>query len=189
MYSIQKVAALAVASLVLSACASVGGSSGLPAGQTVSLVNSLSWVNPIDGKRDGVRTSWPLKDGRLANENFPLAQLKQCDSKGQCAFGVMRAQRSVPSFVYAEGGVNVTFALDIEVARRQAARQGEVQTAMAIPKDVPALAGRQDIRRTVGLQYGKVEQVELEYGVRYQLCAQRHDASGKAIDVCEIPFI
>lgn len=189
MYFIQKVAVLAAASLALSACAGMGAAPGLPAGQTVSLVNSLNWVNPVDGKRDGVRTSWPLKDSRLADEFFPLAQLKQCDSKGQCAFGVMRAQRSVPGFVYAEGGVNVTFTLDIDVARRQAARQGETQTAMAIPKDVPALSSRQDIKRTFGLKYGKVEQVELEHGVRYQLCAQRHDTSGKAIDVCDIPFI
>jgi len=186
MQSITRIIALATTGLLLSACASTGAP---PAGQTVSLVNSLSWVNPIDGKRDGSRTSWPLKEGRLADEYFPLAQLKQCDAQKQCAFGVMRAKRSVAKIDYAEGGINVTFELDVDVARRQAARQGEVQTAMAIPKDVSALAGRQQIKRTFGLKYGKVEQVELDYGVRYQLCAQRHDASGKAIDVCEIPFI
>lgn len=186
MQSMKKIIALTLAGLALSACATAGAP---PAGQTVSLVNSLSWVNPVDGKRDGSRTSWPLAGGRLADEHFPLAQLKQCDAQKQCAFGVMRAKRSVSRIEYAEGGVNVTFALDIDVARRQQARQGETQTAMAIPKDVPALAARQEIKRTFGLKYGKVEQVELEHGVRYQLCAQRHDASGKAIDVCEIPFI
>ena len=190
MHSILKLSLAAATLLSLSACAGFSTPPGLEAGQTVALVNSLSWVNPMSGKRDGVRTSWPIKHGKVAAEYFPLAQLKRCDAQDkQCAWGVMRAQRSAPSFAYADGGVNMTFALAIDVARRQEARQGEVQTAMAIPKDVAALAGKQQVQHTIGLKYGKVEQIELDFGVRYQVCAQRHDASGKAIDKCEIPFI
>ncbi|WP_141213382.1 hypothetical protein [Janthinobacterium sp. PC23-8] len=181
---------LAATVLSLSACAGFSTAPGLDAGQTVSLVNSLTWVNPMSGKRDGVRTSWPIKHGKVAAEYYPLAQLKRCDAQQkQCAWGVMRAQRSAPSFTYADGGVNMTFALAIDVARRQEVRQSEVQTAMAIPQDVAALAGTQQLQHTIGLKYGKVEQMELDFGVRYQVCAQRLDAAGKAIDQCDIPFI
>lgn len=190
MHSILKLSLLTIAGFALSACAGLSTPPGLEAGQTVALVNSLSWINPMSGKRDGVRTSWPIKHGKVAAEYFPLAQLKRCDAQGrQCAWGVMRAQRSAPSFAYADGGVNMTFALAIDVARRQEARQGEVQTAMAIPGDVAALAGRQQVQHVIGLKYGKVEQIELDHGVRYQVCAQRHGADGKAIDKCDIPFI
>lgn len=189
MQSISKKLTVIAATMALSACAGLGTPPGLQAGQSVAVVNSLSWINPLSGKRDGVRTSWPLKDGRLADEDFPLAQLKQCDAQGQCAWGVLRAGRSVPSLAYADGGVNLTVLLSTDVARRQAARQGEVQTAMAIPKDVPALNGRQQVKRSYGLRYGKVEQIELENGVRYQVCAQRFDAARKPLDVCEIPYI
>jgi hypothetical protein len=182
---------LAAASLLLSACATVGTPPGLQEGQTVAIVNSLSWDNPLSGKRDGVRTSWPVKDGKIAAEYFPLAQLKQCDagSGKACSWGVMRAQRSAPKLTYADGGVDVALSVSIDVARRQDARQGETQTAMAIPQDVAALVGRQQVQPRWKLKYGKVEQVDLDYGVRYQVCVQRYDAAGKAIDTCEIPFI
>lgn len=181
---------LAAAGLLLSACATVGTPAGLQEGQTVAIVNSLSWDNPLSGKRDGVRTSWPVKGGKIAPEYFPLAQLKQCDAAGKaCSWGVMRAQRSAPTLAYVDGGVDLALSVSIDVARRQDARQGETQTAMAIPQDVAALSGRQQVQPSWKLKYGKVEQVELDYGVRYQVCVQRYDAAGKAIDTCEIPFI
>ena len=181
---------LAATGLLLSACATLGTPVGLQAGQTVAVVNSLSWDNPLTGKRDGVRTSWPIKDGKIAPEYFPLAQLKQCEAGGKaCTWGVMRAQRSAPKLAYADGGVHLAVNVVIDVARRQDARQGETQTAMAIPQDVAALAGKQLVQPSWKLKYGKVEQVDLDYGVRYQVCVQRYDATGKAIDSCDIPFI
>lgn len=181
---------LAASGLLLSACASLGTPAGLQEGQTVAIVNSLSWDNPLNGKRDGVRTSWPVKHGTIAAEYFPLAQLKQCDAGGKsCAWGVMRAQRSVPTLAYVEGGVDLTLGVAIDVARRQDARQGETQTAMAIPQDVAALVGKKQVQPSWKLKYGKVEQIDLDYGVRYQVCVQRYDAAGKAIDSCDIPFI
>ena len=181
---------LAASGMLLSACASLGTPAGLQPGQTVAVVNSLSWDNPLSGKRDGVRTSWPIKDGKIAAEYFPLAQLKQCDAAGNaCAWGVMRAWRSAPTLAYVDGGVDVALSVAIDVARRQDARQGETQTAMAIPQDVAALAGKKQVQPRWKLKYGKVEQVDLDYGVRYQVCVQRYDAAGKAIDTCDIPFI
>lgn len=181
---------LAASGLLLSACATLGTPVGLQAGQTVAVVNSLSWDNPLTGKRDGVRTSWPIKDGKIAPEYFPLAQLKQCGTDGKpCAWGVMRAQRGVPTLAYVDGGVDLAVSVSIDVARRQDARQGETQTAMAIPQDVTALAGKQRVQPSWKLKYGKVEQVELDYGVRYQVCVQRYDAAGKVLDTCAIPFI
>ena len=190
MQRILMLSTFATASLLLSACAATGTPAGLQPGQTVAIVNSLSWDNPLSGKRDGVRTSWPVKDGKIAAEYFPLAQLKQCDAGGkECAWGVMRAQRSAPKLAYADGGVEVALSVSMDVARRQDARQGETQTAMAIPQDVAALAGSKQVQPRWTLQYGKVQQVELDYGVRYQMCVQRYDAAGKAIDSCDIPFI
>lgn len=183
------VASIAVA-VALPGCASLGTPVGLEAGQTVAVVNSLSWDNPLSGKRDGVRTSWPLKSGNVAAEYFPLAQLKQCDADNKvCAWGVMRAWRDAPTFSYVQGGVNVSLALEMDVARRQQARQGEVQTSMTIPQDVSALELKRQVRPALSLKYGKVEQVDLDYGVRYQVCMQRYDAAGKVIDRCEIPYI
>ncbi|MDN2711704.1 hypothetical protein O0880_19975 [Janthinobacterium sp. SUN118] len=190
MQRILTLSTVAASAMLLSACAALGTPTGLQPGQTVAVVNSLSWENPLTGKRDGVRTSWPIKDGKIAAEYFPLAQLKRCEAAGQaCAWGVMRAQRSAPVLAYADGGVDVTLTVSIEVARRQEARQGEVQTAMAIPQDVAALAGKQQVQPSWKLKYGKVEQVDLDYGVRYQVCVQRYDAAGKVIDTCAIPFI
>ena len=190
MHCILKLSTIAAAGMLLSACASLGTPAGLQPGQTVAVVNSLSWDNPMTGKRDGVRTSWPVKHGRIAAEDFPLAQLKQCDAAGRaCAWGVMRARRGAPALAYSEAGVDLALAVSMDVARRQEARQGEVQTAMAIPQDVAALSGKQELQPRWKLKYGKVEQVDLAYGVRYQVCVQRYDAAGKAIDKCDIPFI
>jgi len=190
MQRILTLSSLAATGLLLSACASLGTPAGLQAGQTVAVVNSLSWDNPLTGKRDGVRTSWPIKDGKIAPEYFPLAQLKQCEAEGKpCAWGVMRAQRGAPLLAYVDDGVDLAVNVSIDVARRQDARQGETQTAMAIPQDVAALAGKQRVQPSWKLKYGKVEQVELDYGVRYQVCVQRYDAAGKAIDTCAVPFI
>lgn len=190
MHCVLKLSMIASIAAMLSACASLGTPVGLEAGQTVAVVNSLSWDNPLTGKRDGVRTSWPLKDGKVAAEYFPLAQLKQCDADTKvCAWGVMRAWRNAPTFSYVQGGVNLALALEMDVARRQQARQGEVQTSMTIPQDVAALAGKSQVRPALNLKYGKVEQVDLDYGVRYQVCVQRYDADGKVIDRCEIPYI
>ena len=190
MQRILTLSTLAASGVLFSACVSLGTPAGLQAGQTVAVVNSLSWDNPLTGKRDGVRTSWPIKDGKIAPEYFPLAQLKQCDADGKlCAWGVMWAQRGTPTLAYVDGGVDLAVSVSIDVARRQDARQGETQTAMAIPQDVAALAGKQRVQPSWKLKYGKVEQVELDYGVRYQVCVQRYDAAGKVIDTCAIPFI
>lgn len=190
MQRILTLSSLAATGLLLSACATLGTPVGLQAGQTVAVVNSLSWDHPLTGKRDGVRTSWPIKDGKIAPEYFPLAQLKQCDAGSKaCSWGVMRAQRGAPKLRFVDGGVDLALSVSIDVARRQDARQGETQTAMAIPQDVAALAGKQQVQPSWKLKYGQVEQVDLDYGVRYQVCVQRYDATGKAIDSCDIPFI
>ena len=66
MQRILTLSSLAASGLLLSACASLGTPAGLQAGQTVAVVNSLSWDNPLTGKRAGVRTSCPIKDGKMA---------------------------------------------------------------------------------------------------------------------------
>ena len=183
-----KLSIIASIAITLSACASLGTPVGLEAGQKVAVVNSLSWDNPLTGKRDGVRTSWPVENGKVAVEPFALAQLKQCDA-GSCAWGVMRAQRSAPTLVYTPGGVDLSFVLDVDVARSQELHTDQVNMSVTIPKDVTVLSSRQQLRPALHLKYGKVEQVDLDYGVRYQVCVQRYDAAGKVIDRCEIPYI
>lgn len=197
-------AALAVA-LLLSACASTRTDPGARTGaaahatdpndpatvqQYVSLVNSLSWTNALSGKRDGSRSSWPLPQAAGHEERFPLAQLKQCKGDGEpCAWGVMRAQRSYGAVHYVAGGMTVEVALQVDIDRRQEMHKPEFNTAMAIPSDVPGLRSTKEVRRILTLQYGKIQHIDFDYGVGFDVCALRYDAAGHALDSCDIPYI
>lgn len=178
------------AACLLSACAPMLSRDD-PARQqlTVSVVNSLSWTNPLSGKRDGVRTSWPLLSPGGAVEHFPLAQLRQCKPDGACAWGVMRAERSLGGIAYTPSGVGLDLALTQDVARRQEVHQPEFNAAMAIPSDVAALQAQRPVRQHLQLQYGQVQHVVLEFGVAYDICVRRIDAAGQVLDACDIPFI
>ena len=175
--------------LTLSACAT-DPNDPLTEKQYVSVINSLSWTNPLTGKRDGSRSSWPAKDLQGRQEAFPLAQIRQCNAAGAaCAWGVMRAQRSVSRIAYVPAGVSVDVALAIDIDRRQEVHEPDFNAAMTIPADVPALRYKKQLRQSFTLTYGKVQHVELDYGLGFDLCALRYDAAGRALDVCEIPYI
>lgn len=175
--------------LLLSACASMPGPDDPQKdGQYVSVINSLTAINPLSGKRDGLRSSWPLKTLQGHQEYFPLSQIKQCEG-GSCAWGVMSAQRGVTSIKYVPGGVRFDVSLAIDIGRRQEIHQGNFNAAMAIPSDVAALSYNKKLQRSFTLQYGKVQTIELDYGIRFDVCALRYDAAGRALDVCEIAHI
>ncbi|AXA92088.1 hypothetical protein [Massilia sp. YMA4] len=157
---------------------------------TVSVVNAMTWTNPLSGKRDGIRTAWPL--AQLANheEIFPLAQIKHCDgAQLPCKWGVLSASRSITRYEYIAGAVTLDLGLLVDVHRRQQDRRRNFHTSMAIPTDVAALTYRKTAQEGVVLPYGRVYRVEMEYGLRYEICAQRVDASGRALDKCDIPYI
>ena len=190
----SRLASAAMLSLLLSACATVTPPPVVPAtapdaGPALSLVNSLSWTNPLSGKADGARSSWPMESHDGDHEQFPLAQLKQCGSDGSCAWGIMRAERGISHVRSGPDGVQLDLTLEMHVDRRQEMHQGTFNMAMAIPSDVAALRVDRTERRALSLPYGKVEQVELDYGVRFSVCVQRYDAAGKALEVCAIPYI
>lgn len=158
--------------------------------QTVSVVNAMTWTNPLSGKRDGMRTTWPL--AQLANheEIFPLAQLKQCvGTTTQCAWGVLSASRSITRYEYVPGGVALDLGVLVDIHRRQQDRRHNFHTSMAIPSDVSALSYHKALQQGVALPYGKVYRVDMEYGIRFEICAQRLDESGRALDKCDIPYI
>lgn len=179
----------ASAAMALAGCASVAPNDPVKQGQYVSVINSLTWTNPMSGKRDGLRSSWPLRTLKGQDERFPLAQLKQCAPGGQCAWGVMRAHRSLTEFAYTPDGVRLDLLLGIDIDRRQEVRDPDYQAAMAIPSDIPSLHVKRDVKRTLTLEYGKVQHIDVDYGVRLDVCALRYDAAGKALDVCDIPYI
>lgn len=181
----------AVTALAMSACASLTSVNDPAENQQyVSLVNSLTWTNPLTGKRDGLRSSWPLKTLSGRDELFPLAQLKQCDPAGEaCAWGVMSAHRTVSKFHYLPAGVALELALMIDIDRSQEVHQPEFNAAMTIPIDVAALRSKKQIQRTLTLQYGKAQHIDFEHGVRFEVCVLRYDAAGRALDVCDIPYI
>ena len=77
----------------------------------------------------------------------------------------------------------------MDVHRRQQDRRRNFHTSIAIPADVPALSYQRVLQETVSLPYGKVYRVDMDYGITYQLCAQRVDAAGKPVDRCDIPYI
>ena len=173
----------------LGACSTVAPHDPLKDGQYVSVINSLTWSNPMSGKRDGMRSSWPLRTMQGHEERFPLAQLKQCAPGGACAWGVMRAHRTLTQFAYLPDGVRLDMQLGIEIARRQEVREANYQAAMAIPSDIPTLEVKRELQRTLTLEYGKVQHIDMDYGVRLDVCALRYDAAGKPLDVCDIPYI
>lgn len=189
--TVQQSLSLAVAGLALSGCAGLGQpDAASPPQQYVSLVNSLSWTNALSGKRDGARSSWPLKEPAGRDEVFPLAQLKQCDQNGgACAWGVMSAHRSISGIAYGADGVSFDLVLQIDINRRQEMHKPEFNTAMAIPSDVAALRSNKEVRRKLTLQYGKIQHIALDYGVAFDVCVLRYDAGGRALDACDIPYI
>lgn len=156
---------------------------------TVSLVNSLSWTNAVSDKPDALRTAWPLAGLTQHTEHFPLAQVKRCDAAGSCSWGVLKAQRTLSAPRYVAGGVAVDVELRLDVDRRHEALQGGETVAMAIPADVAALAAKRTLRKSLVLPYGKVERIDLDFGIGYDLCAQRLDTAGQPVDSCDIPFM
>jgi hypothetical protein len=157
--------------------------------QTVVVVNSLTWTNPVSGKPDGTRTSWPLSALANHEEVFPLAQIKHCPQGLPCAWGVLSAARSTTRYAYEPGGITLDLGLDVDVHRRQQDRRRNYHTSLAVPTDVPALSYQKNLLQTVALPYGRVYRVEMDYGISYAICAQRLGEDGKAIDKCDIPYI
>ena len=178
-----------LAAALLSGCAALQRDDPARQQQAVSVVNSLSWTNPLSGKRDGVRTSWPLLSAGGAREFFPLAQLRQCQPDASCAWGVMRAERGTAGVRYGPSGLELDLELAFDVARHQQVRQPEFSAAMTIPSDVAALQWQRRLHQHLQLQYGQVQHIALEFGVAYDICVRRIDAAGRALDNCDIPFI
>lgn len=180
----------AAALLALAGCAALPAAHDPARTQhTVSLVNNLSWTNAVTGKPDALRTAWPLAGLARHLEQFPLAQVKQCDAAGVCQWGVLKAQRMLSAPRYIDGGVALDLALTIDVGRGRDALQGGETVAMAIPLDVPALEGKRSVRTSLVLPYGKVERIDLDFGIAYALCVQRLNPAGQPVDACDIPFL
>lgn len=164
-------------------------SQGVSKAPAVSIVNRLSWFNPVDGKRDGLRTAWPLHQLVAVHaEHFPLAQVRQCDRANACRWGVVRATRTISQALAHAQGVTLQLDATVQVARRQQAFIGGEQTAMAIPADVDALESTHSVRQPVTLAYGVVTRIGFGHGIAYDLCAQRLNASGQALDECPVAF-
>jgi hypothetical protein len=157
--------------------------------QYVSVVNSMTWTDMRSGKRDGRRSSWPLEKISGQVEVFPLAQLKQCDQAGVCSWGVLRAQRTLRDYRYVPGGVKLEIELALDVDRRQEANSADYHAAMAVPSDIPALRMSKKVQPTLVLEYGKVQHLQFDYGVSFDVCVLRYDAAGEALDRCDIPYI
>jgi hypothetical protein len=180
MHSISALCAAGL--LVLAGCAAT------PPSPPISVINSLSFEHALTGKPDGLRSAWPL--GGLANstENFPMAQIKQCDASGAaCKWGVLKARRSFGAARAVEGGVMLELDLLVEVDRSGAVAKPE-QGALTIPSDVGALQLKRQVKRDVMLPFGKVERIELEYGIRFELCAYRLDGARQPVEECAIPY-
>jgi uncharacterized protein YceK len=156
--------------------------------QTVSLVNSLSWTNPMSGKRDGLRSAWPLATLDQHTEYFPLAQVRHCDKPAACRWGVLNARRSIGKIHYLPGGVTLELDLMVDVDRHQQVQRPELNAAMTIPADVPALSVKRPVKQALVLEYGKVHHIDFDYGIGFDLCVTRLDEARKSIDNCEIAF-
>lgn len=176
----------AAALLALAGCASAPP----VATPAVSVVNSLAFTNAMTGKRDGLRSAWPMDQLAQTTEQFPLAQIKQCDkTTAACSWGVLRAKRTFGKVRSVPGGVALTYELVLDIERSQRAH-GKVQNAgMTIPADVPALQLKRTVKHDVTLEYGKVQRIELDHGISFELCALRLNAERKPVDQCGIDYI
>jgi hypothetical protein len=179
-----------LAYLAVALCAA-GCSTVPPAGApTVSIVNAISFDNAMSGKRDGLRSAWPMHQLAQTTEQFPLAQLKRCDAAGAaCNWGVLSAGRTFGHVRAVPEGVALTVELVLDVDRSQRAHGLGQNAAMTIPADVGALSLKRTVRRDVVLEYGKVQRIEAEHGISYALCALRLDAAGKPVDTCAIDYL
>jgi hypothetical protein len=185
---------LCAIAIAVSACSTLpdaGNAAGTPPAQRqyVSVINSLNWTDALSGKPDGLRSSWPLESLRGHQETFPLAQIKQCNADGEgCAWGVMSAQRIITKFSYVPGGISLDMALKINIGRSAQLRQPGLDTAITMPSDVPALRWSGGGERNFMLVFGKVQRIEFDYGIGFDVCALRYDANGRALDVCDIRY-
>lgn len=173
-------------------CAAVlalAGCAGVPQEPPVSIINSLSYDNAMSGKRDGLRSAWPLDGLAQSTEHFPLAQVKQCDSAGTvCSWGVLNARRNYGKVRKVEGGVAVELDLLVDVDRSQQVARPEQNGGMTIPADVGALQAKRHIKRDIVLEYGKVQRIDLDYGIRFELCAFRFDGARQPMEQCDIAY-
>lgn len=176
---------LVLVALALGGCASPHAPA--PGEPSVQLVNVLSWDNALSGKRDGLRSAWPLHRLRGHDEAFPLAQVKHCQG-AVCSWGVLKARRTLRAAKATEQGVRLDLVLDVDVARSHAQRTGPQQAAVNIPADVPALAAQRHVERSVDFAYGQVTRIGFDFGIAYELCAERLDGAGKPVDRCPLPY-
>ncbi|QYF94223.1 hypothetical protein KY495_03075 [Massilia sp. PAMC28688] len=174
--------------LTVAGCAGVAPTapSGAPA---VSIVNSLTFDHAMTGKRDGVRTAWPMDKLAGSTEYFPLSQIKQCEPGGTCRWGVLDAKRRFGALRAVPGGVAAEIDVTVHVDRTQHADRNDLHAAMTIPADVGALQSRRQDKREVVLPFGKVVPIDFEHGIRYELCAQRINAARQGIDQCPIAYL
>ena len=175
---------LVMAMLALSGCASTPA----PDAPAISIINSLSFDHAMSGKRDGLRTAWPMDRLAGSSEHFPLAQVKRCDATGVCRWGVLDASRRFGAVRLVPDGVAAQVEVMVHVDRSQQAQRTGLNAAMTIPADVAALQTRRTEKREVVLPFGKVVSIEFEHGIRYELCALRLDAARKHIDKCDIAY-
>lgn len=173
-----------VATLALSGCATVSTDS-----PTVSVINSLSFNNAMTGKRDGLRSAWPAAQLAGSREQFPVAQIKQCEQgAAACSWGVLKARRSFGKVVPAADGVQVEVEVAIEVDRSQHAKGRDQDATLTIPADVLALKTASTQKRSMLLKYGQVTRIDFAYGISYELCALRLNAARQPLDKCDVAY-
>lgn len=175
----------AIVLLTLAACAQVVPDTPV----TVSVVNSLSFDNGVSGKRDGLRSAWPAATLGGSSEQFPMAQIKQCDAAGAaCSWGVLKARRSFGKVRQVPQGLAVDVEVVVELDRSLHDRNLGLDTALSIPADVPAIKGKLVESRSVVLGYGKVTRIDFKYGISYELCALRLDDKRQPLDTCDVAY-
>lgn len=187
---------IVIAAAALAGCANlpapdaarVPHASHAPNAPAISIVNSLSFDHAMSNKRDGLRSAWPMEKLAGTTEHFPLAQLKQCDSAGACKWGVLDAKRRFGAVRATPDGVTLEVEITVNVDRSQQADRTGLNAAMTIPAGVAVLQVKRTEKRDVVLPFGKVVRIDLDHGVRYELCALRLDAARQSVDKCDVAY-
>lgn len=171
--------------LTVTALLALAGCASAPQDTTpASIINVLTFDNAMTGKRDAIQTNAPVDTLANSSASIGLGQIKQCGAPGApCQWGILKAKRSVGKVTRMPNGVSLDIDVMIDVNRAHKA-EGTDRLAMAIPSHVKALQFTQNQKRTMLLEYGKVQRLDFNNGVGFELCAVRLDARREPLDQC-----
>jgi hypothetical protein len=151
----------------------------------ITIVNAVSWPDSVDGTPHRERARLTLTEAHGRTEHYPLMQIKSCKEGGRdCVWGVARVDGTIRVRNVTPGQVDLSVAMNVDIARRQEVALPGFSMMLELPKDITAFSHQRKLTHDLSLAYGKVQQIDLDYGMKLDLCVARNGADGKPADAC-----